>query len=488
MGEYRLNYTGDEINDAIGKALTASQPKHTHQMSEVQGLSLDGYATEDFVTEAIGNVQPGGFGLTKVWENPDPAESFGTNSIDSSVDVSVDISDAEHVGIIFNVVKGNALRSPLLIFPTETRQTYGVVVGALTENVFSRRVTIDKSANLITFGYGSKNGDTMDYYSGDFGIPLAIYTVTGSGSSGDSESVEELAQSIEEMRNIVNKKADAYDVTVKSEMIAVQDAIEAPAVNLMSYIEPVQDADGALTGYSSVELQKLGKNILLRTGSLPLSRNGVQFKDAGDGKISVSGTATANANFSICSYSAGNRTRIAAGTYTLTGGDANAKITLIVYASQDATENVATATSYALTQGTESVFSVPAGGGYFGVYVTVSKDKTANCVLEPKIETGAIASEYEPYSVTTITATLPEIVYEGTLEWNTGEVISTMDSDGNKFDEPRTLQITPHTINLAKGRNTFKSNSGYTEISYAADIRLYVDQKIASLAAAILRL
>lgn len=271
------------------------------------------------------------------------------------------------------------------------------------------------------------------------------------------------------------------------EMVSVSDAAERPAVELTSYIESPQNGDDTL-GWDVVILEKIGKNILYRTGSLPLTRNGITFSDAGDGKISVRGTATANANFSIRSYSAGNRTRIEAGTYTLTGGDENAKITLIVYESQDATQNIASATSSSLTQGAESVFTVPSGGGYFGVYVTVSSGKTANCILQPQIEVGSTASMYEPYNVTTIESVLPETVYRGMVEWVTGTVTSISDANGNDLAEPKVLHITPRTINLTKGKNSFRSNAGDIRLVYAADTKLYVDEKIATLAAAILRL
>lgn len=431
--------------------------------------------------------------LDLLWSNINHSTAFAAQVLSLPA-----LADYKIIAIRFKGYIQFTEYSPLILYQADDTRTIGTVVSATTENIFARPVTINKAAQTVTFGSGSKNGDTMAYNDNNFAIPVEIYGVRwgggGSGGGGSSgggasdETVEELAQSIEEVRAIANRKADAFDVTAKGEMVAVQDAVAAPAVKLTSYIEPVQNADSGISGWNSVELQTFGKNILLRSGNLPLTRNGVVFTDVGDGKISVKGTATAAANFSIRSYSAGARTRIAAGTYTLTGGDENAKITLIVYASQDATDSIASATSVALTQGAESVFTVPAGGGYFGVYVTVAKDKTADCVLEPKIETGAVDTGYEPYSVMTVTAELPETVYKGTLDWVTGTATSTADASGNDLEEPRLMQITPRPIILAKGKNTFQSNTGDTELVYAVDTKLYIDHKFATLAAAILRL
>ena len=54
-----------------------------------------------------------------------------------------------------------------------------------------------------------------------------------------------------------------------------------------------------------------------------------------------------------------------------------------------------------------------------------------------------------------------------------------------KLDEPYTIQLTPQQLETLKGVNNIWSNAGATEVTYAADTKMYIDQKIAAIAAAI---
>lgn len=51
--------------------------------------------------------------------------------------------------------------------------------------------------------------------------------------------------------------------------------------------------------------------------------------------------------------------------------------------------------------------------------------------------------------------------------------------------EPYTIQLTPQQMETLKGVNNIWSNAGATAVTYVADTKMYIDQKIAAIAAAI---
>jgi hypothetical protein len=51
---------------------------------------------------------------------------------------------------------------------------------------------------------------------------------------------------------------------------------------------------------------------------------------------------------------------------------------------------------------------------------------------------------------------------------------------------PYTIQLTPQQLSTLKGMNNVWSDCGSTELSYIADTKLYIDKKIAAIAAALL--
>ena len=55
-----------------------------------------------------------------------------------------------------------------------------------------------------------------------------------------------------------------------------------------------------------------------------------------------------------------------------------------------------------------------------------------------------------------------------------------------KLDTPYTVQLSPYQLSTLKGINNVWSDCGDTTISYIADTKLYIDQKIAAIAAATL--
>ena len=96
------------------------------------------------------------------------------------------------------------------------------------------------------------------------------------------------------------------------------------------------------------------------------------------------------------------------------------------------------------------------------------------------------APAFEPCNKQIITAKLPETVYGGTMNWTTGLLTITHGADGTALTEPVTHQLEPQQINMLNGCNTIWSNAGDTSLVYAADIKLYIDNAVATLAASML--
>ena len=124
------------------------------------------------------------------------------------------------------------------------------------------------------------------------------------------------------------------------------------------------------------------------------------------------------------------------------------------------------------------------------------------------VEVGSTASAYEPYQGTTYTTDLGRTVYGGTLEQVGGQLTDSMGyiasyngetigepwiSDRDEYvagttpsigaevvytlATPQTYQLTPQTISLLHGNNNVWSD-GEVELTYNADVGLYIDKKL----------
>lgn len=96
------------------------------------------------------------------------------------------------------------------------------------------------------------------------------------------------------------------------------------------------------------------------------------------------------------------------------------------------------------------------------------------------------APEFVPCDKQTLTASLPETVYGGTLDWTTGLLTITHGADGAEMAEHRTIQLDPQTLEMLKGHNAVWSDTGDTSLVYVADTKLYIDNAVAAIATAII--
>lgn len=126
------------------------------------------------------------------------------------------------------------------------------------------------------------------------------------------------------------------------------------------------------------------------------NRNGVNFTDAGDGKIGVNGTSTADTTFVFCSFEAGQRTLLPAGTYTVSGNPTDtAYLSFFVYSDQE-TSDVLVYNS-AIIDGKSWTFTID-NDAYYGAYLYVGNGRTVSGVISPMLELGSTATAYEPYT------------------------------------------------------------------------------------------
>lgn len=272
------------------------------------------------------------------------------------------------------------------------------------------------------------------------------------------------------------------DVEIKTgAIVSVKDAAPVHAVELVSRIEPTQDGNGC----TEVEVTRTGKNIItaIHAPQLPYTTDGVTFSDAGNGRIAVSGTAASGAMFPLNNITPGERTYIPAGTYTISGlvSGTGAKIVFAAFPRQTGSSIVSVTVSDTAKTRTITLDQ----DAYYGIYIAVSKGATSDAVVSPQLESGEVATGYAPYEHTTITADLPETVYGGSLNWTTGLLTSTLDADGNELAEPKTIQLAPKQLDMLKGANNIWSSTGDTALSYVVDLKSYIDERIAVIAAAV---
>lgn len=440
------------------------------------------YFTQADKDEIIDEVIEATAGLTDsnldlLWENPNSAVAFAAQSI------TIDTLDTyDIIAIRYRTATVWNTYSPLHLYLTSETSEAGAAVSAVTENIVTRSVTVNRSAKTVTFGNGSKNGDNMAYNDNTFAVPAAVYGVRWGGKKADAEKIEELESTVDALQNELSNKADVIVESASGALVSIADGTERTAVELISHIEPVQDG----SGWDAVETTRTGKNLLSRKNirDLPYTHNGITFSDAGDGKIEVSGTASAAAQLTLVNRGVGTKDFIKAGTYTISGVNNASNVTIYYqfYNSNDDAMGSSFLTAQ-ISSGNPTNTITLDNDCYYGCYIAVGSGRTPTGFVVPQFESGGVATAYEAYESETIATAFPETVYGGSLNWTTGLLTSTLDADGGELAEPKTIQLTPEQLDMLKGVNNVWSSTGDTDLSYVADTKLYIDQKLAAIAA-----
>lgn len=260
-------------------------------------------------------------------------------------------------------------------------------------------------------------------------------------------------------------------------------------------ITPTQEGTGApspdnirpITGRDAVSVTRCGKNILKPPGK-NINSAGIVFTANDDGTLTINGTSTENAYYDY--FNKKNMLQLAEGDYVLIPGSNLTRITC---------KNISTNTLYSSVVGQNCIVH-PTAGKYI-VYIAVDTGITAdNVIARPQIVLGTTATPFEPYTGDTYDIALPETVYGGTLDVETGtltvthgeiaayngealpgEWISDRDvyATGTQpsigaqvvyaLTDPQTIQIDAQNILAISGTNTLYADSGAVTVSGYSD-------------------
>ena len=340
--------------------------------------------------------------------------------------------------------------------------------------------------------------------------------------SGLSGQIEQNTSDIADLQDIVDRKAGALVDSASGSIVSVYPDKTVPNVyGLTVYIEPVQAGSGdpspdnvrPITGWTGAKVTRTGKNLIYPKYS-GRTNNGVTYTVNENGTISASGTATGG------SYAAPNLTNepdkmilLHAGTYYLSGGKSANKV---IYLGGRYVDGTVFSASYDRGTGAKYVFTKDV---YVYPQINIVNGTETDDTFYIQLELGSTATSYELYQGETYDITFPTeagTVYGGTDdvvgggltdEWAeipsyNGETItepwlSSMDAYTPgatpttgaqvvyKLTTPITYHLPPQEVSTIAGLNNILADTGDVSVEYAADLKHYIDTKIAAAVAAL---
>ena len=227
---------------------------------------------------------------------------------------------------------------------------------------------------------------------------------------------------------------DPQPFTASGGLIQVQTYEGAP-LECVTTFEPVQASSGdpspdnirPISGRTSAKLTRCGKN-LFPSSYATYTVNGMTAVEANDGVL-ISGTPTA-AYASVIEYNI----KLAPGIYTISGGTGPSEATYaqIGIHRADGTREYVYNRSFEVYGDEISLICIVQAGA--------TPTAMTNYLVQPQIELGSTATDYEPYQGDTYEVDFGETVYGGRLDWTTG--VLTVEWFGRTFDGTET----PHTV------------------------------------------
>ena len=283
----------------------------------------------------------------------------------------------------------------------------------------------------------------------------------------------EAAAAANEARQNIQKdlagKAPAIFADASGDIVQITDGAEGmPVKSLITTIVPKEDG----TGWDEVNVTGTGKNLFggkaLAEALKALSPSTITIDENAGTVTFHAGNAGSNRLFNV---------KNSASRYTvvLKGKNSNYTNTNIAFYYTDGTysiinfesvNTVSTIVAYSSPGKQVLSFGTILYGGSTVLYYN-------DCGLFEGILT---QEDFAAYKGKTLTAALPETVTNGALDWVSGILTK---------DDGSTAQLTPQQLETLKGTNNIWSDAGETEVTYAADTKMYIDQKIAAIAAAI---
>lgn len=285
-----------------------------------------------------------------------------------------------------------------------------------------------------------------------------------------TQRADEAAEAADEARLAIadelNKKAPVIFVDASGDTVHIKDGAEGmPVQALITNIAPAEDG----SGWDSVSVTCTGKNFINVPEKTAISY-GVTLTVQND-VVTMDGAATIQSSNMV----ALGKVALKPGIYTLShkilsgnvdGAPTNGTLIMLDQTQYRTRYNDPEVT---FTVDAEKTFTI-------NIMCAPMSAVYDNFTFSMQIEKGDAHTDFEPYNSQTLTAELPETVTEGVYDWVNGVLTK---PDGS------TVQLTPQQMETLKGVNNIWSNAGETTVTYAADTKLYIDNKIAAIAAAI---
>jgi hypothetical protein len=334
----------------------------------------------------------------------------------------------------------------------------------------------------------------------------AAAQASATAAAQSAEQAEEAAESIEASADLIQKLMDnqIHD-TATGTIATYPDGAEFNAVSLIAEINPVQDTSGGapspshicpISGWDSVDVSVAGKNLL------PSDAFSVDGYVKGDGSISAPSATNIE--------KATDFLEIVSGTaYIFSVKIANSDTKWIGIGIYDADKNFINRVGGTKGTAETTTQALSATDTENAKYVRISLRTFGSTIEDAQLELGSTDTSYEPYQGTTITTTLPQTVYGGTLDvvsgvltvthgniasYNGETLPSTWISDRDVYASgttpttgaqvvyelatPQTYQLTPQDVEILKGRNNVWADSGDVTVEYIADTKLYIQKAI----------
>lgn len=381
-------------------------PIYAHEVE----LAIAGASVGGLVWDEDGVVWDGGID----WRTLQTVQGSFIN-LDNAIDMRAPLSSVELLG---NTTQDALSGKNLLGFPNKAQYTtnsltISVVDGLITINGTASALTFFDATTLFNFGTtttnltlniirvsGTWSAGIMGISSRDSSDTQIQYHQMTYNQSGLSATKEYTATTLGNIANIkfyINKDSvlSNYKFYVQVVKGSTADSNYEPYCGGIAspnpdYPQTVQTT----TGEQVVEMR--GKNLFeYPYANTTKTTNGITFTDNGDGTISASGTATADAIFwldsEVWSYSA-NNTCVPAGAYTISKtGDGDCRVYVSGYGKTQGL--IGTANSGA----SDASFTVPEDASLTNRLV-VKAGKTVNgFIFKPQLELGSTASDFEPY-------------------------------------------------------------------------------------------
>ena len=203
--------------------------------------------------------------------------------------------------------------------------------------------------------------------------------------------------------------------TASGNPAVIADAVAMNADSAVVTMRPIQSgtpspsSPAAISGRTAAHVYRTGKNLWKPEWFVARDTNGTKSEINADGSVKLTGESTATIRYSA-SPNSGLAT-LPAGTYTasVVGHSEGVR----VYAETGATRI-----------DTDGTFTLSEAGG-FRLALNMTPETEYNETIYIQVERGSMATAYEAYSGTTLTASLGGTVYGGTVDFVSGVLTQT---------------------------------------------------------------